>query len=82
MEHASAINLLFPARWSVFGRLSDDFSKAGVTFPGAGGQHMEVQKKADGTHVIRLNDAPAIGGLRPCANITYKSLKRLWTFER
>ena len=52
-----------------------DVLKKGCVYIAPGGQHMEGQKKADGTHVIRLNDAPAIGGLRPCANITYKSLK-------
>ena len=35
---------------------------------------MEVKKTTEG-HVISLNDMPAIGGLRPCANITYDSLK-------
>ena len=38
------------------------------------GKHMEVKKTTEG-HVISLNDMPAIGGLRPCANITYDSLK-------
>lgn len=27
-------------------------------------------------HKIHLSDAPAIGGLRPCANVMYKSLKK------
>ena len=36
---------------------------------------MEVKKCPDGSHKIRLNDMPAIGGLRPCANITYDSLR-------
>ena len=35
---------------------------------------MEIKKKTDGTHVIELNDMPPIGGLKPCANITYDSL--------
>ncbi len=39
-----------------------------------GGRHMEIKKKTDGTHVIALNDMPPIGGLKPCANITYDSL--------
>ena len=33
-------------------------------------------KAADGSHKIKLNDMPAIGGLRPCANITYDSLSK------
>ena len=36
---------------------------------------MEVKKQADGSHAIRLNSEPAIGGLRPCANVTYESLR-------
>ena len=36
---------------------------------------MKVQKTADGRHRISLNDDPAIGGLRPCANTMYESLR-------
>ena len=36
---------------------------------------MEVKKTSAG-HVIALNSMPAIGGLRPCADITYDSLKQ------
>ena len=35
---------------------------------------MEVKKTSDGNHKISLNDMPAIGGLKPCANVTYDSL--------
>ncbi|MEY8392087.1 chemotaxis response regulator protein-glutamate methylesterase [Lachnospiraceae bacterium 45-W7] len=52
-----------------------DILKKGCVYIAPGGNHMEVQKKPDGSHVIRLNDNPAIGGLRPCANITYQSLR-------
>ncbi len=51
-----------------------DVLKKGMIYIAPGGKHMEV-KKADGSHKIRLNDMPAIGGLRPCANITYDSLR-------
>ena len=51
-----------------------DVLKKGVVYVAPGGKHMEVKKQGDG-HVIALNDMPAIGGLRPCANITYDSLK-------
>ena len=34
---------------------------------------MEIKKCADG-HKVVLNDMPAIGGLKPCANVTYNSL--------
>ena len=37
---------------------------------------MEVVKTADGSHKIALNNMPAIGVLRPCANITYDSLSK------
>ena len=52
-----------------------DVLQKGVVYVAPGGKHMEVKKTAGG-HVIALNDMPAIGGLRPCANITYDSLKQ------
>jgi two-component system chemotaxis response regulator CheB len=36
---------------------------------------MEVKKCPDGSHKIAFNDMPPIGGLKPCANITYDSLR-------
>ena len=36
---------------------------------------MEIRKGSDGSHRIHLSDMPAIGGLRPCANVTYDSLR-------
>ncbi len=52
-----------------------DVLKKGCVYIAPGGKHMEIQRKADGKHVVRLNDQPAIGGLRPCANVTYESLR-------
>ncbi len=52
-----------------------DVLKKGCVYVAPGGKHMEVKKQADGSHVIRLNSEPAIGGLRPCANVTYESLR-------
>jgi len=52
-----------------------DVLQKGVVYVAPGGKHMEVKKTAGG-HVIALNNMPAIGGLRPCANITYDSLKQ------
>lgn len=49
--------------------------KKGTVYIAPGGKHMEVQKNPDGSHKIKLNDMPPIGGLKPCANITYDSLK-------
>ncbi len=46
----------------------------GTVYIAPGGKHMEVKKKVDGSHVIEFNDMPPIGGLKPCANITYDSL--------
>ena len=48
----------------------------GQIYVAPGGKHMEVVKTPDGSHKIRLNNMPAIGGLRPCANITYDSLSK------
>lgn len=52
-----------------------DVLQKGTIYVAPGGRHMEVKKCADGSHKIKLNDMPAIGGLRPCANITYDSLR-------
>ena len=46
----------------------------GHVYIAPGGRHLEIVAEAGGNHRIRLNDKPAIGGLRPCANIMYKSL--------
>ena len=48
----------------------------GQIYVAPGGKHMEIVKCADGSHKISLNNMPAIGGLRPCANITYDSLSK------
>ena len=53
-----------------------DRLQKGTVYVAPGGKHMEVEKCADGSHKISLNDMPAIGGLRPCANITYDSLTK------
>lgn len=52
-----------------------DALEKGCVYVAPGGKHMEIQRRPDGRHVVRLNDAPAIGGLRPCANVTYESLR-------
>ena len=52
-----------------------DVLRKGTVYIAPGGKHMEIKKNADGTHKIVLNDMPPIGGLRPCANITYDSLR-------
>uniref|UniRef100_UPI004055B4B8 chemotaxis-specific protein-glutamate methyltransferase CheB n=1 Tax=Agathobacter sp. TaxID=2021311 RepID=UPI004055B4B8 len=53
-----------------------DRLEKGKVYVAPGGKHMEVVKNADGSHKIKLNDMPAIGGLKPCANITYDSLSK------
>ena len=52
-----------------------DVLEKGVVYIAPGGKHMEVKRASDGSHRISLNTMPAIGGLRPCANITYDSLR-------
>lgn len=51
-----------------------DILQKGCVYVAPGGKHMEVAKTPDGRHKIVMNDMPAIGGLKPCANITYDSL--------
>ena len=53
-----------------------DRLEKGHIYIAPGGKHMEVVKCPDGSHKISLNDMPAIGGLKPCANITYDSLSK------
>ena len=53
-----------------------DVLKKGTVYIAPGGKHMEIKKSPDGSHKIRLNDElPPIGGLKPCADITYDSLR-------
>ena len=53
-----------------------DKLEKGHIYVAPGGKHMEVVKCSDGSHKISLNNMPAIGGLRPCADITYDSLSK------
>lgn len=48
--------------------------RKGVVYIAPGGKHLEIKNAPGGMHKVHLSDAPAIGGLRPCANITYESL--------
>ncbi len=53
-----------------------DKLEKGWVYVAPGGKHMEIAKNSDGSHKVVLNDMPAIGGLKPCANITYDSLSK------
>lgn len=53
-----------------------DVLEKGTVYVAPGGKHMEVVKTSGGGHKIVLNDMPPIGGLKPCANITYDSLSQ------
>ena len=52
-----------------------DILEAGKVFVAPGGYHMEIETRRDGVSLVRLNSKPAIGGLRPCANVMYDSIK-------
>ncbi len=52
----------------------NDILKNGWIYVAPGGSHLEVVAAKGGIHKIHLSNAPAIGGLRPCANVMYKSL--------
>jgi two-component system chemotaxis response regulator CheB len=54
--------------------VSGEKLEKGHVYIAPGGQHLEVRRNPDGSHRIVLNDMPAIGGLKPCANIMYDSL--------
>lgn len=51
-----------------------DVLQKGWVYVAPGGKHMKVVRNG-ATHKIRLEETPPIGGLRPCADIMYKSLK-------
>ncbi|SFP91497.1 two-component system, chemotaxis family, response regulator CheB [Lachnospiraceae bacterium XBB1006] len=51
-----------------------DILKKGHVYVAPGGKHLTVAKRADGTHSIHLDDSPAVGGLKPCADLMYDSL--------
>lgn len=53
-----------------------DVLQNGWVYVAPGGKHIEIAKTADGRHRIVFNDMPAIGGLKPCANIMYDSLTK------
>ena len=50
-----------------------DTLQKGWVYIAPGGKHLEVVCTG-GKHVVHISDAPPIGGLRPCANVMYRSL--------
>lgn len=52
-----------------------DVIEKGWVYVAPGGKHLEVEKRGT-DYVIRISDAPPVDGLKPCANIMYKSLTK------
>jgi len=50
-----------------------DVISKGCVYIAPGGRHLKIAKNGS-SFVIRLSDEPAVEGLRPCANVMYKSL--------
>ena len=50
-----------------------DALEKGNAYIAPGGMHIAIEKRA-GKHYIKFDDAPPVDGLKPCANIMYKSL--------
>lgn len=50
--------------------------KKGWVYIAPGGMHMKVQTDGSSKHKILLTMEEPIGGLRPCANLMYQSLKK------
>ena len=50
-----------------------DLLEKGHVYIAPGGMHIAIEKKGS-KHHIRYDDAPPVEGLKPCANIMYKSL--------
>lgn len=53
-----------------------DILEKGHVYIAPGGSHMEITQRADGTNVIAITSDPPIDGLRPCANVMYRSLTK------
>ena len=52
-----------------------DRLEKGCVYIAPGGKHMKAARSADGSNRIVLDDTtPAIGGLKPCANLMYDAL--------
>lgn len=52
-----------------------DVLKKGCVYIAPGGKHLQIIHNRDGSHSVHLDDSPAIGGLKPCADVMYKSLE-------
>lgn len=52
-----------------------DILKKGWVYIAPGGNHFRVITTPDGSHKIKLSQEAPISGLRPCADIMYKSLE-------
>lgn len=52
-----------------------DVLEKGCVYVAPGGKHMRITRNRDGRHVVTLSDEPAIGGLKPCADLMYESLR-------
>ncbi|MBR1391974.1 MAG: chemotaxis-specific protein-glutamate methyltransferase CheB [Lachnospiraceae bacterium] len=50
--------------------------KKGVVYVAPGGKHLKIRQAATGQHRVELGDEPPVGRLKPCANITYESLRQ------
>jgi two-component system chemotaxis response regulator CheB len=55
-----------------------DSIEPGRIFVAQGNKHLEVEKKASGTH-IRLSDAPLVSGHRPSADVLFASIAMAYT---
>ena len=52
-----------------------DVLEKGVVYVAPGGKHLRICRTPSGRHQVALGDEPPIGGLKPCADIMYESLK-------
>lgn len=53
---------------------NNEILEKGTVYVAPGGRHLKVARAKEG-HKIVLGDEPEVGGLRPCADIMYESLK-------
>lgn len=52
-----------------------DVLEKGVVYVAPGGKHLRIRRTASGKHQVVLGDEAPIGGLKPCADVMFESLK-------
>lgn len=52
-----------------------DLLEKGVVYVAPGGKHLRIRRTTSGRHQVALGDEAPIGGLKPCADVMFESLR-------